>query len=180
VTEVQKASNVCADVTTQLLSFARQQNLKPETFVVDEFLAGISSMLEIVAGPAVKLKMVADQPTLTIHADRRQLTAVLRNLVSNARDAMGEGGTLTIRAIGDSDNFVRVDLVDEGHGMSVQTLEHAVEPFFTTKPVGAGSGLGLSVADGFMRQSGGVMTLSSTPQSGTTVSLRFPRARQTP
>jgi signal transduction histidine kinase len=63
--------------------------------------------------------------------------------------------------------------------MSVQTLEHAVEPFFTTKPVGAGSGLGLSVADGFMRQSGGVMTLSSTRQSGTTVSLRFPRARQT-
>jgi signal transduction histidine kinase len=179
VTEIQQASNVCADVTTQLLSFARQQNLKPETFVVDEFLAGISSMLEIVAGPAVKLKIVADQPTLTIHADRRQLTAVLRNLVSNARDAMGDGGALTIRVIGDSDNFVRIDLVDEGHGMSVQTLEHAVEPFFTTKPVGAGSGLGLSVADGFMRQSGGVMTLSSTRQSGTTVSLRFPRARQT-
>jgi len=180
VTEIQQASNVCADVTTQLLSFARQQNLKPETFNVDEFLTGISSMLEIVAGPAIKLKVLVDKSALAIHADRRQFTAVLRNLVSNARDAMGEGGTLTIRVIVDSDNFVRIDLVDEGHGMSVQTLEHAVEPFFTTKPVGAGSGLGLSVADGFMRQSGGVMTLSSTPQSGTTVSLRFPRARQTP
>jgi signal transduction histidine kinase len=142
VTEIQQASNVCADVTTQLLSFARQQNLKPETFNVDEFLTGISSMLEIVAGPAIKLKVLVDKSALAIHADRRQFTAVLRNLVSNARDAMGEGGTLTIRVIVDSDNFVRIDLVDEGHGMSVQTLEHAVEPFFTTKPVGAGSGLG--------------------------------------
>jgi signal transduction histidine kinase len=91
---------------------------------------------------------------------------------------MARGGKIAIRAVGESGRFVRIDIVDEGCGMSAQTLEHAVEPFFTTKPIGAGSGLGLSVADGFMRQSGGTMTITSAPGAGTTVSLHFPRAKQ--
>ncbi len=178
VGEIQQASSVCAEFTAQLLSFARQQNLKPETFSIDEFLAQLTPTLESAVGPNVNLRIVCDQPDLVIHADRRQFSAVLLKLVSNARDAMAKGGTITIRAVGEPGNFVRVDIVDEGSGMSSQTLQHAVEPFFTTKPIGEGSGLGLSVADGFMRQSGGAMSLSSAPELGTTVSLRFSGARQ--
>lgn len=180
VGEIQNASSVCAEVTTQLLSFARQQNLKPTTFSMDEFLAQLTPTLETTAGPDANLSIVCDEPGLFINADRRQFSAVLLNLVSNARDAMAKGGTITIKGVGDSERFVRVDVVDEGCGMSAQTLERAVEPFFTTKPIGTASGLGLSVADGFMRQSGGVMNLSSALQRGTTVSLRFPLVRQQP
>ena len=174
VGEIQNASSVCAEVTTQLLSFARQQNLKPTTFSMDEFLSHLTPTLETTAGPNVNLSIVCDEPALFINADRRQFSAVLLNLVDNARDATVKGGTITIRAVGESGPFVRVDVVDEGCGMSAQTLERAVEPFFTTKPIGTASGLGLSVADGFMRQSGGVMSLSSALHRGTTVSLRFP------
>jgi signal transduction histidine kinase len=180
VGEIQQASSVCAEVTTQLLSFARQQNLKPEVFAMDEYLSHLTPTLESAAGPSVNLSVVCSEPGLLINADRRQFSAVLLSLVCNAREAMARGGTITIRAAADAGRFVRVDILDEGSGMSEQTLQRAVEPFFTTKPVGAGSGLGLSVADGFMRQSGGMMTLTSIPEHGTTVSLRFPLARQNP
>jgi signal transduction histidine kinase len=178
VGEIQQASNVCADVTTQLLSFARQQNLKPETFFADEFLTKLLPALRMAEGPTVDFEIRCDEPGLAIHADARQFKAVLLHLVGNARDSMARGGKIAIRAVGESGRFVRIDIVDEGCGMSAQTLEHAVEPFFTTKPIGAGSGLGLSVADGFMRQSGGTMTITSAPGAGTTVSLHFPRAKQ--
>ena len=175
VAEIQHASGVCAAITAQLLSFARQQNLKPEAISMQDFLADILPTLETAVGPTVRIQLVVEQPRALVWADRRQLTAALLNLVINARDAMDQGGTATIRVIDAAGDFVRIDVMDQGCGMTAEVLAHAVEPFYSTKPVGAGSGLGLSVVEGFVRQSGGVMTLSSTPKRGTTISLQFPR-----
>jgi len=174
--EILRACEVCAEITTQLLSFARQQNLHPERIEIAAFLREILPMLEKLAGPAMRVAIDTGDPALAVQVDRRQLTAALLNLVANARDASGPGATVTVRATTDGDRRVVIDVVDRGSGMNSDVLAHATEPFFSTKPVGAGSGLGLSMVDGFARQSGGSMALSSAPQQGTTVTLRLPRS----
>jgi signal transduction histidine kinase len=180
VVEIQQAGKACAETTTQLLSFSRQQNLSPEPISMDEFFRENLSMFEKLAGPDIHVQVHVEQPVPVIRADRRQLTAALQNLVTNARDAMVDGGALTIRVVPDTDRSVRIDVSDTGCGMASDVLERATEPFYSTKPVGAGSGLGLSVVDGFATQSGGAVAIVSAWRRGTTVSLRLPRAEKSP
>jgi signal transduction histidine kinase len=176
VVEIQQAGKACADTTTQLLSFARQQNLNPEPISMDGFFREHLSMLEKLAGSVIRVQVHVEQPIPAVSADRRLLTAALQNLVTNARDAMVDGGSLSIRVASDNDRLVRIDVSDTGSGMTSEVLARATEPFYSTKPVGAGSGLGLSVVDGFATQSGGAMVIVSAWRRGTTVSLRLPRA----
>ena len=180
VAEIQQAGKACADTTTQLLSFARQQNLHPEPIPMDEFFRDNLSMLEKLAGLSIRLRVHVDQPSPVIRADRRQLTAALQNLVANARDAMVDGGALSIRVVSETDRLARIDVSDTGCGMTADVLARATEPFYSTKPVGVGTGLGLSVVDGFATQSGGAMDIASSWRRGTTVSLRLPLAGNSP
>jgi signal transduction histidine kinase len=180
VVEIQQAGKACADTTTQLLGFARLQNLHPEPVSLDEFFRNNLSMLEKLAGLGIRVQVYVEQPIPIIRADRRQLTAALQNLTANARDAMVDGGTLSIRVVSDTDCLVRIDVSDTGCGMTSDVLARATEPFYSTKPVGAGSGLGLSVVDGFATQSGGSMVIVSAWRRGTTVSLRLPHAEKSP
>ena len=118
-------------------------------------------------------------PPPVVSADERQLSTALANLVANARDAMRGAGTVTISAELDGEAMAMIRVRDNGEGMAPDVLRHAAEPFFTTKPVGTGAGLGLSMVDGFAKQSGGNMTIDSVAGQGTTVCLHLPgRAAQ--
>jgi signal transduction histidine kinase len=176
VQQARRASQICADITSQLLSFSRQQNLQPQAIDVDRYLHDVLPLLERAAGNAVKVRLELQQPCPVAWADQRQLTAALLNLVSNARDAMSSGGTLTIQAATDVEQRIRLDVIDEGCGMTPAVLTRAVEPFYSTKAVGSGSGLGLSMVQGFASQSGGALAIRSEPNRGTTVSLWLPAA----
>ena len=155
VEQARRAARLCADITSQLLSFARQQNLSPEPVDLDRCLREALPLLERAAGTSVKVVLETHVPMPQAWVDRRQLTAALLNLVSNARDALPDGGTVTVRVTPDRDRMVRIDVVDDGHGMRPEALARATEPFYSTKAVGDGSGLGLSMVHGFATQSGG-------------------------
>jgi signal transduction histidine kinase len=122
------------------------------------------------------MRLKIEQPGPVAWADQRLLTAALLNLVSNARDAMSGGGTVSIQAATDVNRRIRLDVIDEGCGMTPEVLARAVEPFYSTKAVGSGSGLGLSVVEGFASQSGGALAIQSESNRGTTVSLWLPAA----
>lgn len=170
VQQARRASQFCADITSQLLSFARQQNLRPEAVDLDRCLREVQPLLERAAGSTVKVA-VDVQATPVAWVDRRQLTAALLNLVTNARDAMPGGGTVSVRASTEPDGRIRIDVIDSGSGMPPDVLARAVEPFYSTKTVGDGSGLGLSMVQGFATQSGGRLTITSSVGEGTAVSL---------
>ena len=174
VSQARRSSEICADITSQLLSFARQQNLVPEAVRLGACLADLRPLLERTVGSAAGLYIEVEEPEPVAWADPRQLSAALLNLVTNARDAMISGGKILIRVCNDSGRRVRLDVVDDGCGMASDILARAIEPFFTTKPVGRGSGLGLSMVDGFATQSGGALSVSSVLHRGTTVSLWLP------
>ena len=173
--EIRASSQACADVTAQMLSFARQQHLKPERVLLQRHLDNNRLLLERTGGANVAIECNIASPALAVWVDARQLTAALLNLVSNSRDAMPQGGTVAISAAADSGR-IRIDVSDAGVGMSAEVAAHAVEPFFSTKQVGSGSGLGLSMVEGFVRQSGGSMKIVSELFRGTTVSLWLPPA----
>jgi signal transduction histidine kinase len=172
--QARRATEICAEITSQLLSFARQQNLKPEAVEIEGFLADTLPLLKGVAGTAVQLKAEIQQPGLVAWIDRRQLTTAILNLGANARDSMSNGGTLTLRASRAGDKRIRLDVIDEGCGMPPDVLARSIEPFYSTKPFGQGSGLGLSMVQGFATQSGGSLTIASEPNRGTTASLWLP------
>ncbi len=177
-------------ITARLLSFARQGELQPVPVSAVPLLYALLDMLEHQLGPEIELRFQSDEAVPPLLADKGQLEAVLVNLVLNAREAMPSGGTLTIAAKAESiaddevhraclppGTFVRIDLTDTGVGMQPAVLARASEPFFTTKPLGQGAGLGLAMARGFAEQSGGAFLLNSTAGVGTTVSLWLPVAR---
>ena len=180
-----------AILTQRLLAFSRRQPLEPRPVDPNRLVAGMTEILHRTLGDAIMIETVAEQDAWTIEVDVNQLENALLNLAVNARDAMPEGGTLTIavsnrdidadQAICEPDlppgAYVRIALSDTGQGMDEQTLAHAIEPFFTTKDVGRGTGLGLSMVYGFIKQSGGHMRLSSTPGQGATILLYLPRHR---
>lgn len=174
IDEIDESSRASADMTTQLLSFARQQRLMPHSILMDAFLARVRPTLDKVAGVLLKVKTSVCEPAPIIWADERLLTAALINLTSNARDAMERGGILSIRVANEDDQHVRIEVADEGCGIPPDVMPHVTEPFYTTKAAGLGSGLGLSMVEGFVTQSGGTMTLSSEPNRGTTVALLLP------
>ena len=177
-----------ASLTQRLLAFARQQDLHPAAVDVAELIFGMIEMLRRSIGPLIRVATAFADDLWTAHVDANQLELAVLNLVVNARDAMLEGGRLTLSArnatvafaaddaLGAGD-YVCLAVGDTGAGMDGATLAHAAEPFFTTKGAGKGTGLGLSMVHGLAAQSGGALRLSSEPGAGTTAELWLPRAR---
>jgi len=173
-----------AKLTGQLLSFARSQSLLPKLTRVNELLVGMKDLLEISAGPgiAVELELCEGRPAVIV--DPSQLEMAVLNLAVNSRDAMPDGGILTVSTCtrthsqqeGElkSGNYVVVTVTDSGRGIPAQLLGKVFDPFFTTKPLGSGTGLGLSQVYGFARQSGGLAFIRSELDKGTSVDLYFP------
>lgn len=178
-----------AELIKRLLAFSRRQSLSPQVVDIGALLTGMSRLIEAGLGGAVRVTLdVQPDAGLTCQVDFAQLEAAIFNLCVNARDAMPEGGTITISVretkFGDGEaealrlprgDYVTIAVVDTGHGMSAEVLEHAVEPFFTTKGDRDGSGLGLSMVYGFAQQSGGQVAIASRPDEGTSVSIHLPR-----
>jgi CheY-like chemotaxis protein len=182
-----------ARLTSQLLSFSRRQRLDPQAIAPHDVVDGIADLLDRSIGEQVSLVVVEPAPgQWAVLADRGQLEIALFNLVINARDAIDGDGTITItlanRSLTAQDiesmapepvaagDYVSITVTDTGRGMSREVMQRAFEPFFTTKPSGAGTGLGLSQTYGFASQSGGTVTIGSTPGIGTSVEILLPRA----
>jgi PAS domain S-box-containing protein len=174
-----------ARLTGQLLAFARRQPLLPEVLWLDQCLRDFSTLIQRALGETVQLEINGDCRLWACEIDASQFEAAVLNLAINARDAMPEGGRLTITARnlqhegGDeapAGKYVAISVTDTGRGMSPEVLAHAVEPFFTTKDVGKGSGLGLSQVYGFLQQSGGALRIDSQVGKGTRVNMLFRRA----
>jgi PAS domain S-box-containing protein len=170
---VRQAAERGRDLTKQLLAFSRRQHLNPISLDVNALIAGFAPLMRQAVGEAVTLDLLLAEEALCAHADPTQLETALLNLAVNARDAMPDGGVLSIATRGDKRHVV-IEVRDTGVGMSPEVRERVFEPFFTTKEVGRGSGLGLSQVYGFVRQSEGEVHLHSTPGQGTTFSLRLP------
>ncbi len=178
-----------AQLTQRLLAFSRQQPLKPEPLDLNKLVAGMSDLLRHSLGADVQLETVLAGGLWRSHADPNQLENVLLNLVVNARDAMPDGGRLTIetqnahlddRYVGAHlgvapGQYVLVAVTDTGAGMPQDVIAKAFDPFFTTKEVGKGTGLGLSQVYGFVKQSGGHVKIYSEVGQGTTVKVYLPR-----
>jgi PAS domain S-box-containing protein len=184
-----KAARHGASLTRQLLAFSRQQKLAPTDVDVGALVTGTTDMLRRMVEESVAIALKIASGLWKSRIDPEQLTNALINLVVNARDAMPDGGTLTVTADNatiDEDwcrgrndltpgAYVSLSISDTGAGMTKEVLTRALEPFFTTKPLGQGTGLGLSMVYGFIHQSGGHMTLYSEPGQGTTVTLYLPK-----
>lgn len=167
-------------LTGQLLAFSRTQRLELKPLSVDPMIVGMLDLVRRSIGPAIELHTRLEAGGCRVQADQTQLELALLNLAINARDAMPEGGRLIIatREVSIVDHqelepgrYVEVAVADTGHGMTEEVRERALDPFFTTKGVGRGTGLGLSMAFGVARQSGGTLLLSSAPGAGTTVTV---------
>lgn len=181
VAEAVNAARRGADLTRRLLSFSRQQPLRPAVIDVRDVITNLSQVLRRVIDETIRVEVRAAPVLPHILIDVGLLDNALLNLAINARDAMPQGGTLTIavdsvEAPDDSMTgpCVRVIVSDTGIGMTRDVAARAVEPFFTTKPAGRGTGLGLSMVYGCVKQSGGQLQLQSTPGEGTVVTLLFP------
>jgi PAS domain S-box-containing protein len=176
-----------ATLTTRLLAFARRQELKVEYVALQRLIPEMMDFLRHSVGPNIVIHAEIAPEVGAIEVDANQLEMALINLAVNARDAMPQGGSLTIAChdeengnnIGLSrDQFVCITVTDTGEGMSEATLSRAQEPFFTTMGIGKGTGLGLSMVQGFTAQSGGSMRIRSEPGKGTSVMLCLPRAKE--
>ena len=176
-------------VTKRLLAFARQGRLQASAIEPGAMLHGLADMLRATIRAPITLHVDAPADLPPILADAGQLETVLVNLANNARDAMRAGGSIIFRAEathapGAADvplclapgAYIRISVIDHGEGMKPEILARITEPFFTTKPRGKGTGLGLAMARGFAEQSGGALTIASLPGHGTTVSLFLPLA----
>jgi signal transduction histidine kinase len=177
--ELQQSTDTSVSITAKLKSFGRQQNLAPERVMADSLRGRIGPTLAKAAGDRVQVHFDIPSPPPVLHVDERPLTEALINLVSNARDAMPKGGNVTIRIEPGPAPFTTIRVIDAGEGMSAGVLARASEPFFTTKPVGSGTGLGLSMVEGFVTQSGGSISIDSHLGRGTTVTLLLPSGRVT-
>lgn len=168
------ATERAAQLTDQLLTFARKQPVQVRRQDPGHIVHSLAAMLERTIGPHIDLTLDLgpDVPNATI--DRNQLESALVNLTINARDAMPRGGDLTIATRKGKDGGAVISVSDTGTGMDAETLRRATEPFFTTKPVGQGTGLGLSQVYGFVEQMGGNLEIFSAVGTGTVIVLSFP------
>ena len=166
-------------LTNQLLSFGRRQAIKPEVIDVNVRLDAFAEVLSRTLGSQIQIELDLAPSLGHIEVDLAQLETALLNAALNARDAMPDGGKLTISTsdvVDDGKQFVRISISDTGLGMPARVLERAFEPFFTTKEVGKGTGLGLSQIHGFAAQAEGWAEINSSEGKGTTVSLILPRS----
>ena len=173
--DVLSASTRAATLTRQLLTFSRQSGGKPIPVAVDTTIDGVRPLLRRLLPENIELDVLLDASVAVLLADQ-QLEQILFNLAANGRDAMSAGGTLTIRTrLLPAGDAVEITVGDTGIGMDADTSRHVLEPFFTTKPLGQGTGLGLSTVHGIVQQAGGSMELDSAPGKGTRVRLVLPR-----
>ena len=189
VEEIKKAGERSAALTQQLLAFSRQQVLQTKVIDLNEIINDTIQMLERLMGENIQLATILDPKLGRVEADPGQLTQVLMNLVVNARDAMPDGGILTIKTSNSylDENFaarfpptqpgsyILLEVIDTGIGMDAETQKNIFEPFFTTKEVGKGTGLGLSTAYGIIKQSDGFIWVKSEIGQGTTFEIYLPR-----
>jgi PAS domain S-box-containing protein len=192
VDAARKTVERAAALTHRLLVFARRQALQPKPMDPDAVAEGMTELIRRTVGPSIRVELRLGDGSWLVQCDPNQLESALLNLAINARDAMPDGGKLTIAtrqvrlsaaevaheegaAPGD---YVEIAVTDTGTGMDEATRAHVFEPFFTTKPLGQGTGLGLSQLYGFVRQSYGVVRLDSAPGRGTTVRFYLPRHGQ--
>ena len=182
-----------SELIQRMLMFSRRQALKPTAVNINELVADFSVLLQRTLGETVYLQRQLTEPLPAILVDKNQLETSILNLALNARDSMARGGRLIIRTelynkLPNSNFFndvpagqyVMLCVRDEGEGMSAETISRAFEPFYTTKPAGVGTGLGLSMVYGFVKQSGGSIDIRSKIGEGTTIRLIFPAASASP
>lgn len=171
-----------AELTSQLLSYSRRQVLVPQQVNVNDTLLELSSMVQRTLEESIDIRTELGKDLYMVELDPRQLENAVLNLCINASHAMRSGGTLTIRSQNQTQTeeedgtvrYVVVSVEDTGTGMSPEVVEKAFEPFFTTKDIGQGSGLGLSMVQGFAVQSGGHVKIHSALGTGTNISMFFP------
>ncbi|GIF20481.1 PAS domain S-box-containing protein [Actinoplanes tereljensis] len=175
--QIVKAAQRGADLTHQLLAFARREVVRPRPLSLNDVVIDIEAMLRRSIGEHILLDLNLDAGLPTITADPGQLDQVLVNLAVNARDAMPRGGTITIETddlVADPGHFVRLRFSDTGTGMPPEVIERAFEPFYTTKPAGKGTGLGLATVYGIITAAGGDLSISSKAGLGTTFTILMP------
>jgi signal transduction histidine kinase/ActR/RegA family two-component response regulator len=181
-----KGAERAAALTQRLLAFSRRQPLSPKPTDIGHLLSGMSDLLTRSITESVGIQIGFDPGLWPVEVDAHQLENAILNLAVNARDAMPDGGSLTVsahnRTLPDqrdqgllAGEFVAIDVSDTGVGMSEETIGRVFDPFFTTKEVGKGTGLGLSMVYGFVTQSGGQIAIHSTEGQGTTITLYLPR-----
>ena len=182
VAAIEAATRRGAALTSQLLTFARRQSVNPQPIDIAERIEAVREVLGTGVGDTVKLSLDVDQTTWPVTVDAAELETALVNLVINARDAMPDGGTITIGARNarlsgepDTGDYVAISVADTGTGIAPDVLDKIFDPFFTTKPVGKGTGLGLSQVHGFTHQAGGTVMVDSELGRGTTVTILLPR-----
>jgi signal transduction histidine kinase len=180
-----------AVLTKRMLAFARRQELQFETISVPELVHGMTELLQRSIGQSISIETRFPLALKPIQADANQIEMALLNLVVNARDAMPDGGQIILSAREETlrdeapgglspGRYVRLSVTDTGEGMDKETLARALEPFFTTKGPGKGTGLGLPMVHGLAQQSGGRFNLQSSPGEGTTAELWLPVAQKAP
>ena len=196
IAEAEEGASRAATLTQRLLAFARRQRLAPRAITPAVLLADMRNLIERAVSEVLSVEILIEEGVGGIEIDTNQLENAILNLTVNARDAVPEPdghGRLIItaaNAVIDADEikrnggapgaYVRVSIADDGAGMSSEVRARAFEPFFTTKAIGRGTGLGLSQVDGFIRQSGGFVTLDTAPGEGTIVHLWLPRSDLVP
>ncbi len=193
IMNIKQNANRAAALVRQLLAFSRRQTLRPEVIQLGDTLADLHMLLGRLLGEKVSLEVVHGRDLWPIKADTSQLEQVIVNLAVNARDAMPQGGKVTIatRNVGAGEklafktmgmpaaDYVLIEVTDTGTGIPPEIIENIFEPFFTTKPVGQGTGLGLSTVYGIVKQTGGFVYCSSEVGRGTTFHILLPRHAET-
>lgn len=190
IEEIEKAAQRSANLTRQLLAFARRQSISPQVLELNDTVAGMLKMLQRLIGESIELVWKPAANLWPVKIDPSQVDQVLANLCVNARDAMGASGCLTIetenRTLDETGcsfqpdcipgDYVVLSVSDTGKGMDKATLQHIFEPFFTTKEMGQGTGLGLAMVYGIVRQNDGFINVYSEPEQGTIFKIYLPRA----
>ncbi len=189
IMQIKQNANRAASLVRQLLAFSRQQTLKPTVLAVTDVLAELGHLLLRLVGENIEVKMVHGRDLGPVRFDQGQMEQVIINLVVNARDAMPDGGVVMIRTsnVANDDpmqlghellppgDFVLIEVIDEGEGISKANIGRIFEPFFSTKEVGAGTGLGLSTVYGIVKQTDGFIFVDSEPGQGATFKVFLPR-----
>jgi PAS domain S-box-containing protein len=185
---MRQAAERGAALTRQLLAFSRQKELYAKPIAIPRHVEGMRELLDGSLGGSVNVETVFDPDVWPVRVDEGELGIALLNLCVNARDAMPQGGTITIAAVnraaiqeyGLSGDFVELSVNDTGVGMDAETIARCLEPFYTTKDIGKGSGLGLAQVYGFAHGSGGSVQIESGADEGTKVLLLLPRSNESP
>ena len=188
IMQIKQNGNRAANLVRQLLAFSRQQTMQPKVLSLADVLSELANLLRRLIGAQIKLEMVHGRDVGLVKVDQGQLEQVIINLVVNARDAMPNGGTVAIRTRnhkqemhvmrGQDDmppgNYICIEVSDLGVGIPPENIQRIFEPFFSTKEIGSGTGLGLSTVYGIVRQTGGFIGVESTVGVGTTINVYLP------